>query len=67
LVFTGKLNGRRVSVLVDSGASTQFIAEQLAKELSLPLTEKKTDRVSSRWNNTSEYPLHHYDLLHWFL
>jgi hypothetical protein len=33
-------------VLVDSGASTQFIAESLANELSLPLTEKKLiDRV----------------------
>jgi hypothetical protein len=41
LVFEGELAGRKVSILVDSGASTQFMSERLAKELSLPLTEKK--------------------------
>ena len=40
LVFVGELAERKVSVLVDSGASTQFIAERLALELALPLTEK---------------------------
>jgi hypothetical protein len=41
LVFEGEVAGRKVSILVDSGASTQFMSERLAKELSLPLTEKK--------------------------
>jgi hypothetical protein len=41
LVFGGEVAGRKMSILVDSGASTQLIAERLAKELSLPLTEKK--------------------------
>jgi hypothetical protein len=41
LVFNGVVAGRTVSILVDSGASTQFMSETLANELSLPLTEKK--------------------------
>lgn len=46
LVFDGELLGRKVSVLVDSGASTQFMAEALAKELKLTLTRKTVeDRV----------------------
>jgi hypothetical protein len=46
LVFQGELLGRSVSVLVDSGASSQFIAESLANELALTLTVKKVgDRV----------------------
>ena len=46
LVFEGDLAGRKVSILVDSGASAQFISDRLAHELALPLTEKKIgDRV----------------------
>jgi hypothetical protein len=41
LVYDGEVAGRKVSILVDSGASTQFMSESLAKELALPLTEKK--------------------------
>lgn len=41
LVFDGVVAGRMVSILVDSGASTQFMSETLATELALPLTEKK--------------------------
>jgi hypothetical protein len=41
LVFDGVVSGRNVSILVDSGASTQFMSERLAAELSLQLTEKK--------------------------
>jgi predicted aspartyl protease len=36
-----EVSGRMVSILVDSGASTQFMSESLARELALPLTEKK--------------------------
>jgi hypothetical protein len=39
LVFEGEVAGRKVSILIDSGASTQFMWS-LAKELILPLTEK---------------------------
>jgi predicted aspartyl protease len=41
LVFQGELEGRKVSILVDSGASAQFMSESLAHELALSLTEKK--------------------------
>jgi len=47
LVFAGELGERQVSILIDSGASAQFVSEALAKELSLELTEKKIgNRVS---------------------
>jgi hypothetical protein len=35
------VEGRKMSILVDSGANSQFMTEKLALELSLPLTEKK--------------------------
>jgi predicted aspartyl protease len=31
LVFEGEVAGRKVSILIDSGASTQFMSECLAK------------------------------------
>jgi predicted aspartyl protease len=47
LVFDGEVAGRKVSILVDSGASSQFMSEKLALELSLPLTEKKNRKRSA--------------------
>jgi predicted aspartyl protease len=41
LVFKGSIAGEEVSVLLDSGASAQFMSERLAKELAIPLIEKK--------------------------
>jgi predicted aspartyl protease len=52
LVFEGEVAGRKVSILIDSGASTQFMSERLAKELMLPLTEKKVGNAVSLANGT---------------
>jgi hypothetical protein len=41
LLVLAEVSGRMVSILVNSGASTQFMTESLARELALPLTEKK--------------------------
>jgi hypothetical protein len=45
LVLMAEVSGRMVSILVDSGASTQFMTEGLARELALPLTERKVGNV----------------------
>ncbi|KAG1657974.1 hypothetical protein FOA52_008034 [Chlamydomonas sp. UWO 241] len=41
LVFDGEVAGRKVTIMIDSGASTQFVSESLVHKLALPETEKE--------------------------
>jgi predicted aspartyl protease len=65
LVLLAEVSGRMVSILVDSGSSTQFMSESLAIESALPLTEEKVGNVVwlARGDKTAE-PLQEIFLLH---
>ncbi|KAG1664706.1 hypothetical protein FOA52_006681 [Chlamydomonas sp. UWO 241] len=62
LVFDGEVAGRKVTIMIDSGASTQFVSESLVHELALPVTEKELGNPVRLANGDKLYSAHFIEL-----
>lgn len=58
LVYEGEVSGRKVSILIDSGSSAQFISTKLALAIEAPLTEKKVGNTVTLANGSKEMSRH---------